>query len=207
MMRERWTIGLGLVFLVLALLALFVWIPLDVETGAVEIFRRERNIGDAMLPMALAIVAIGVSLAMMAGAWRDLKRKAAPPSGPEETGLGASASTSGELTRDNGLFLLALLVVLSVSLGLMYALGPFALSLANLAGAETASYRELRATAPWKFIGYGVGGTLLVVTLISFVEQHFRWRTLAIAVAAVAVIAFLYDGPFDNLLLPPNGDY
>ena len=48
-----------------ALLALAVWIPLDVDTGVIDVWRRNVRIGDAMLPvfsaagMALAGAVIG----------------------------------------------------------------------------------------------------------------------------------------------------
>ena len=206
-MRERWTIGLGAFFVCLALVTLFVWIPRDVETGAVEIFRRTASIGDAMLPMALAIGMVAVSLTLIGGAIRGFKREASMLAGSEETGLGAASNTPGVLTRDNGKFLGFLAVAILLSLVVMYFLGPLVLAFAKLLGLEAGSYRELRASAPWKYIGYGLGGALLIFLLISFVEQSLRWRTVAIAIAATIVIAILYDLPFDHLLLPPNGDY
>lgn len=206
-MRERWTIGLGLVFLVLSQVTLFVWIPLDIESGVVEVFRRRRSIGDAMLPMALAMGAGLVSIAMIAGAWRDMKRQKLAPVLSEDTELGPTDERSGTLSRDNFFFLLVLSVTICVSLAAMYTLGPLVLAAAKSFGIETANYRELRATAPWKFIGYGFGGVFLIFALVSFVEQRARWRTLLIAILAVAAMAAVYDVPFDHLLLPPNGDY
>lgn len=206
-MRERWTIGLGVLFLCLALLTLFFWIPRDVETGAVEIFRRAASIGDAMLPMALAIFMIIICIVLIISAFLSQNKKDTQVDRKEETGLAASNANSGILTRDNGKFLGFLLVTMVASFLVMYFLGPLVLALAKMLGLEAGSYREMRASIPWKYVGYGTGGPLLIFMLISFVEQSFRWRTALIAFAATFVIALLYDWPFDHLLLPPNGDY
>ena len=48
---ELW-IGFG--FLVLSLVAVFVWVPFDSETPPIYEFRRNTYIGDAMLPMVAA---------------------------------------------------------------------------------------------------------------------------------------------------------
>ncbi len=50
---------LGLVCILLALLALFVWVPFDIDTGVVEKLRRRISIGDSLLP----IVALGFVIA------------------------------------------------------------------------------------------------------------------------------------------------
>ena len=42
--------------------------------------------------------------------------------------------------------------------------------------------------------------------MIAFVEEQLSWRAMLIALAAVAGIILLYDVPFDDILLPPNGD-
>ena len=42
--------------------------------------------------------------------------------------------------------------------------------------------------------------------MISLVEGRFRGRTLVAAILAVVAMIVIYDVPFDDLLLPPNGD-
>jgi len=37
-------------------------------------------------------------------------------------------------------------------------------------------------------------------------EGRMRWRTLIISILAVLFLIIVYDLPFENLLLPPNGD-
>ena len=64
----------------------------------------------------------------------------------------------------------------------------------------------LADTAPWKYIGFGIGGGTMIFCMISFVEQRITWRALWVALAAVIGIIVLYDLPFDDVLLPPNGD-
>ena len=196
-MQQRWTIGLGGVVLCLSVVTLAIWIPRDVETGIVETFRRSRMIGDAMLPSMLALAAIAVSVLLIFGAvvesWRSDGR--------------VSPSAGDGLTADNFRFLAFLLVALGVCLLLMYSLGPFLVAIGKAFGADAESYRHVRATRPWKYVGYMISGPLLVFALISFIEHAVRWRNLAIAIGAALVIAFLYDVPFDNLLLPPNGDF
>jgi hypothetical protein len=46
----------------------------------------------------------------------------------------------------------------------------------------------------------------MVFGLISMMEGRMRWRTLIISILAVIFLIIVYDLPFENLLLPPNGD-
>jgi hypothetical protein len=68
------------------------------------------------------------------------------------------------------------------------------------------SYRDLRDTLPWKYIGFLLGSTGLITTCIAAIETRFSWRALLIALVATTALMALYDLPFDDLLLPPNGD-
>ena len=76
-----------------------------------------------------------------------------------------------------------------------------------LLGPEGAEYRPLRDTAPWKYLGFGLAGTLLVTSLIAFVERRFRWQMLIVGLGSTVVLAMVYDLPFDDLLLLPNGNF
>ena len=59
MLSRKTELILGTIFLVLGLLAVFAWIPLDSETGMIETFRRQTTMGDAFLPtVAGALMAI-----------------------------------------------------------------------------------------------------------------------------------------------------
>lgn len=194
-MRDRWTIGIGIFFLCFAVLALGVWIPRDVETGIVEVFRRSRTVGDAMAPAFAAIGIAITSLVLIASAYLP---SAAPPDNHMDR---------GRLTGANGRYLAVLVSLLVVTLAIMYWTGPALVKLASLTGAEVGSYREVRGTSPWKYSGYFLGGTLLIFGLVSFVQQKASWNTFFIAAVITIVLMMLYDLPFDSLVLPPNGDF
>ena len=176
---------LGLLCIAFALLLIAVWVPLDTETGIIEKVRRHLALGDALAPTVagLFILVGGLMLAL----------QAAPDS--------AKAITSRNLA-----FLARLLVLLIASTVLMRWSGPLAVTASNALTGGDLSYRLLRDTVPWKYIGFVLGGMTLVAGLVTLVEQRLTWRTLAIALAAVLVLIALYDLPFDDLLLPPNGD-
>ena len=192
MRKAPWTIGLAIFFIAASSLTLFVWIPLDIETGVIETFRRRVNIGDAMAPTVMAVAILAVSAIMGVMAIVRPSEKA----GEAEEGL----------DKQSFLFLLRLMAVLIVGLAFMVYLGPLVVDIVNTLGGEIGTYRNLRATYPYKIIGYVVGGFVLIFGIISAVENRFTLNAALISIAAVIVITFLYDVPFDNLLLPPNGD-
>lgn len=172
--------ALGLVCVAFGVILAFVWIPLDSDTGLVERSRGRFVVGDGLAPtLAAAFILIaGVML------------------------LFDRAGRNEMPSRHNMKFIGVIIVFGSMSLVLMRWLGPVATSLID----GTEEYRLLRDTAPWKYTGFGVGGMVMVFSLITFVEERLSWRALWIAFAAVVGIILLYDLPFDDVLLPPNGD-
>ncbi|UOA33846.1 hypothetical protein DSM110093_03681 (plasmid) [Sulfitobacter sp. DSM 110093] len=167
-----------------ALLALVFWIPQDIDTTVIDVWRRNVRIGDAMLP---AFSAIGMAVAATV------------------IGLRALLSRTGEDVGEiKPRFLIWLTLVLAVGLGLMMVAGP--LIAWAFTGGET-SYRLLLATAPWKYLGFLLGGTVMTFALMALCAPQATWRLGLLAFVATLVIALLYDLPFDNLLLPPNGDF
>lgn len=171
--------ALGLACIAFALLVALLWIPLDTETWLVERKRGRYIVGDSLAPtLAAAFVLLAGFMLLF-----EARDKDARPS------------------RGNLVFISAMIAVGIFSLLLMRWSGPFVTAL--LASDE---YRLLRDTSPWKYTGFVVGGTTLIFALITFVEQRLTWRALWIALAAVAGIILLYDVPFDDILLPPNGD-
>ena len=171
---------LGLVCILLALLALFVWVPLDIDTGIVEKLRRRISIGDSLLPVAaLGFVIVGGLMT-----------------------IASSAEDAPSLTARNAVFLIKLFAVLAVALAIMRWLGPLAVELAG----EDRLYRALRDTAPWKYIGFVGGGSLLVAGLMALVEGRVTGRGFLMGLLAAIVLVVIYDLPFEDLLLPPNGD-
>lgn len=173
---ERW---LGLLAVVFASVLLFIWIPNDVTTGAIEKVRRSIVIGDSLAPiLAGTVILLGGVLTLLR---------------PQ-----ADAST---LCLANVKWLAVLLVFIFISLVVIRHAGPLSTSLL-----EDAPYRALRDTVPWKYIGYLTGGSLLVFLLIAYASRSLRIRHLLIAIVAASVLALLYDLPFEDILLPPNGD-
>lgn len=192
MKNERWTIGLAVFFIITSALTLFVWIPIDIETGVVETFRRRVNIGDAMAPTVVAAAILVVSILM---------------------GIMALIRPSPNLMVKEGLdkqsfnFLSRMIITLGLGLSLMLYAGPLVVDFINTMGGEISTYRQLKDTFPYKFIGYSLGGFVLVFGLVRLIENRSSLSAAWAAIIAVLLLTLLYEVPFDNLLLPPNGDY
>ncbi|MDJ0825757.1 MAG: hypothetical protein QNJ16_09670 [Rhodobacter sp.] len=168
-----------------ALVLGLVWAPLDSGTGLIETVRRQVTIGDALAPtLAAGMIGLGGVLVLA-------QRRAPDPGGLGPANLG---------------FLLRFLAVIAVAFALMRWTGPVAVTLANVAVADDLTYRALRDTAPWKYLGFFAGGSFLIATLISAVEGRPTLRAVLIAAATTLALIAVYDLPFDDLLLPPNGD-
>ncbi len=193
MNRHHWSAALGVGCCLFALITLLGWIPMNVESGVIEKVRRQVVIGDAMAPTVWAI-GIGVLGLLLAAASLTRLRE------------GVHEAAGGGPTWANLRYLVLLLLAVFGALQVMTHAGPWAVSLAQALGAEIDSYRSLRATRPWKYIGYLAGGFVLVFSLMSYTSQRIGWRLAAIAAVAVLTMALAYDLPFNNLLLPPNGD-
>lgn len=180
--QPRSNLFLGLAFLAFAGVVAFVWVPLDVETGLIEKVRRRLLIGDALAPTVAAFF-IGLGGLMLISSERKT---------PDQPYID-TASLS---------FIAMQITILVCGFLVMLYAGPFAVWLFN---GET-EYRLLRDTAPWKFIGYFAGGVFIVAGLISQIEGRVRWRNVLIGTCVVLGLIAIYDLPFDDLLLPPNGD-
>jgi hypothetical protein len=171
---------LGIGGLVAGCLILFVWVPLDVETGLIEKVRSRIVIGDSLAPSLAALALIVAGLMLMIQSFRT--------------------RGSVELSRHSLKYVGLILAILGLSMAVMRWVGPIGAHVGN------ADYRSLRDTVPWKYIGYFLGGSTMVFGLISMIEGRLRWRILIISVLAVIALMLVYDLPFENLLLPPNGD-
>ena len=168
---------LAIFFTLAALFIIFVWVPMDTGTGLVEKVRRKYTIGDALAPtVAGVILLIGGML------------------------LWLRPSADKAITRQNLMWMAYLFGVFAASLMLMRYAGPVVAMLMN------ADYRPLRATPPWHYIGFLVGGTILIGGLTSLVERRLSAQNFVIGFIAALVVALIYDLPFDDLVLPPNGD-
>ncbi|MEP0942139.1 MAG: hypothetical protein ABJH63_06765 [Rhizobiaceae bacterium] len=179
---SRSNMFLGLACLVFALLVAGIWVPLDTETGLIEKVRRRSMIGDALAPTVAAFfIGIGGVLLLL------FERKEADQPRIDLTNLAFVGVQIG---------------VLTIGFLIMLYAGPIAVALID-SGTE---YRLLRDTAPWKFIGYFLGGIFIISGLIWQAEGRLTARSLLIAICVVISLIVIYDVPFEDLLLPPNGD-
>lgn len=181
----RTNLLLSLGCIVFALVAVFLWIPMDSGSGLILKVRRQVNIGDALAPTIAATV-IGLGGVMV-----FFQRRAPNAGGISLRNLGALAY---------------LLAICGVSFALMRWTGPVVAWIAGGITGEALDYRLLRDTAPWKYLGFVLGGWVLVSALIGWIEGRITARGLIVGALASLALALLYGVPFDHLLLPPNGD-
>lgn len=175
--RASADVWLAVFFLAFAVVLVFVWAPLDTGTGIVEKVRRKFVIGDALGPtVAGAVIALGATFVLL----RPGQNKA--------------------LVRQNLLWMISLFGLFLLSLILMRYAGPLAASFTE------SGYRPLRATPPWNYVGFLVGGTVMIGGLTALTSRRFSARDFVIGFIATLIIALLYDVPFEDLVLPPNGD-
>lgn len=171
--------ALGLCCIAFALILALLWIPLDTDSGLVERSRGRYVVGDSLAPtLAAAFILVSGLLLLLENSEDD----PAP-------------------NRHNMFFIGAIVACGIVGILLMRWTGP---GIALLAGGG--EYRLLRDTVPWKYAGFVFGGGTMIFGMIAFVEERPSWRAVWIALAAVTGIILLYDIPFDDVLLPPNGD-
>ena len=183
---NRLNLILGWSVVVFSLLLVFVWIPLDTETGIVERVRRQVIIGDSMAPMIAGIfLLVGGALLL------SFERNASDQPKIDPLNLG---------------IVVLIATVLAAGFLVMRFAGPVAVELNNLVTGEDLEYRLLRDTTPWKYMGYFLGGVLSITGIISLAEGRLSVRAAIVAICAVLAMIAIYDLPFDDLLLPPNGD-
>ncbi|MFY1709418.1 hypothetical protein [Tritonibacter scottomollicae] len=169
-------------------LILFLWIPMDVDTAMIETFRRQTYLGDSFLP---SLIAAGMLVCSIGQFVVSLRRK---------------DSRSEDSTFDHVTlrFFTLLSAIIGISLALMFWAGPLAW---DLLGDGERSYRQMRDTAPWKYVGFVLGGMAMVGGIITLIEGRLRSRTLVIAAGFILLLILIFDVPFDTILLPPNGDW
>ena len=182
----RPSVILGLGVSAFALVLILVWVPLDTTTSITLRVRRQYVIGDALAPtLAGVFLLIGGILLLL---------------------FERHPSTEDRVGAPRIRFVLCVTGILAISFLLMRFAGPAAVWLANsLTGGELV-YRNLRATAPWMYIGYFLGCAFAVTGIGALTERRVRPRHLIVGVLAAVALIALYDLPFDDLLLPPNGD-
>ena len=172
--------ALGALVLLFGVFVVLAWAPLDSETGLVEKVRGRWALGDALAPTMAGALLIVAGAGLLAGALRRPTPRSLHPSN-----LG---------------FLAAFVTCTGLALVVMRFAGPLAAEL------TVGDYRPLRDEIPWKYIGFVTGGGLLIFSLNALVERRLRIGRLALAIAIALALAIAYDLPFEDLLLPPNGD-
>ena len=65
----------------------------------------------------------------------------------------------------------------------------------------------MRETFPWKYSGFFFGGLTIVAGMATLSAGRLQARTVVIACLVTTGLIILVDLPFEDLLLPPNGDY
>ena len=175
-----------------SLVTLGVWIPSDVETGLIETSRYATNIGDALYPSFIAILLCFLSVALLMQEY--LIKQSTDENVPND-------DKSYELFYT----IFTIFTILLISMLLIVSAGNVLTKITNIIGITDNTYRQLSATAPYKYTGISLGGFFLVFSLISWVQQEITLRAAGIAAGMVLILIFAYDVPFDTLLLPPNG--
>ena len=186
MSSPRSNLILGLLVALFSLIVLFVWIPLDVQTGLIEKVRRQVTIGDALAPSVAAVFLLIGGLVLAIVERRD-------PGQPHID------------LRSIG-FVVCMITLIVGALVVMRFAGPALVALLNMSGGEPLDYRLLRDEMPWKYIGFFIGGTIMISGCIALVEGRLRPKVVLLSAVIVVVMMAIYDLPFDDLLLPPNGD-
>ena len=182
-LRESQNARLATLAFLFSVVIVFVWVPLDVGSGVLEKVRRSVQIGDSLAPVLAALVIALGSVLLLLNHKSDL--------------------ATNTLRAKNLHYMLMLAALFCIVFILMRWTGPL---LTLLFGPDGTPYRLLRDTQPWKYLGYAVGGIVLIAGLISLVEKRLTATAIIIAIVAVMAIIVFYDLPFDDLLLPPNGD-
>lgn len=184
--QSRSNLYLGLICVGVALVLIFIWIPLDTKTGIVERSRGKFIIGDALAPtVAAGFVLLGGLVLCV---------------------FERSADAQPDLRKDQITFVAMLSAVVIVSIGIMRFAGPAAVEFTNMFRNEPIEYRLLRATPGWKHIGFILGGVTMVSGIVAIVEHRLSSRAVLTGIVAVLVLIAVFDLPFEDLLLPPNGD-
>ena len=181
----RFDAVIGLCLLGLALMTLLVWIPLDVDTDLVEKVRRRYIIGDSLAPaISMLLVIISCLFLIRSG----VKSKPGAVNWLAVRGIVTFVMT----------FAIGLLV--------MRFAGPLLIIMLDSVTAADLNYRVLRNTPPVSYIGFVLGGTVIMGSLSHFMDGKLSRKRLALFFAIAVALALIFDVPFEDLLLPPNGD-
>ena len=176
---------LGALFLIVACASLVFWIPADIDTGLVEKVRRRNVIGDSLAP-TFAMILVGLAALTLI----------------RQSGDDAVFTNQGKWHRPFLFFIIIFICVLV----LMRYTGPLIIAIVNSLGEGELTYRNLRNIRPLKYVGYVAGGTLLLCSFSHFMDKSLNRKRALLFFGISIVIALFFDLPFEDILLPPNGD-
>ena len=180
----RSDIWLGLLILAFALISIFLWIPLDSETGFIEKVRNRYIIGDSFAPTLASILMALSALNMIV--------------------IVKSGKHDFDLTAARSLFFF--MMIFAGCLVLMRYAGPATISVIDLFTTQDWTYRLLRGTLPYRYIGFLIGGTTLIAGLGWFMDGQISRRIIIRSFIIAFLVAAVFDLPFEDIILPPNGD-
>ena len=177
---------IGILSILFCLLLLFVWIPFDIDSGIAAKVRGRSKIGDAMAPTIAAVI-LGVGgLSLLFSSKEN--------------------ENSERIEWSNIVFILGISALILTTCFIMAVFGPLIVSLSQQFITDLPDYRSLRSSIPWKYLGLLAGGSFMLV-LFFVITGYGSWqRRIIVAFLATLALAMAYDLPFDDLLLPPNGD-
>ena len=176
---------LGAVVFAFGVCCLLFWIPNDIDSGLIETVRRRNVIGDSLLP-AGAMILIGLSaIALMR------QKQADTP-----------FHNDGKWHHVFGFFV----IIFVVTLLIMRFAGPALVGFFNLFAQDDVTYRNVRNVRPLKYAGFILGGTVLLSCFSHFMDKSLTKKRAGLFLLITAVIAAFFDLPFEDILLPPNGD-
>ena len=178
---------IGAVCILFSLFLLFVWIPFDIDSGLASKVRGRSKIGDSLAPTMTAILLGIAGLSVLLSS-------------------GSRKSEEEEIKPRNFLYIFVVSVLVLLSCGLMYGSGPLIVDFVRVFDSALPEYRTLRNSVPWKYLGYLVGSTFMLVGFFVITGYGSWKRRILVAFLAALALALAYDLPFDDLLLPPNGD-
>ena len=190
--RDPWNVGFGAVASIAAFITLLIWIPNDIKGGFIEINQIGKpEPGDAFFPIILAILMLVLSTGQLVGAVLSSK--------PQEA--------SGKLTTNNLRFLFLFYAIILAGLTIMYWLGPLVVDGLRTIGTIDSTYRQLVDTAPYKYLGYVVGGFLMTTGLIAWAEGSIRPQAVLTVAIVIGILILVLDILLYNIQLPPNADF
>lgn len=188
-MQRKWEMGIGVVGLLFAIIALAFWFPHDIKGKFMEVtMAGVKEPGDAFFPIILtSIIAFFSVVQLIIGAL--------------QTSYGQKSF--GYISTRNIGYLAILFLIISIGLALMYWMGPLFVAMLGVAK----SYRLLVDTIPYKYIGFLTGGFLITFSIITWAEGRVRKRSAVVSVLLLLILISIFDLALNNIQLPPNADF